>query len=138
MHILHKFDAMEEFKLFTLSAIESEKRSIKKRSKKAVEKLNKNQKERQLGWNAEDFFMVEDVFKKISLNSFIIILYSYIEDDLNRLCNAVFSDRARLQKKLGKEPFTITYKDMKDDGTRRAKLYLEKVMGISIHADKKQ
>jgi len=137
MHILYKLDEMEEFKLFTLSAIEDEKKYIKNRSKKAIEGLNGHQKERQLEWDAEEYFMVEDVFKTFSLNSFIIILYSYIEDGLNSLCNALFSDKLRLQKIKGGEQFTITFKDIKGEGINRAKVYLEKVMGVSVHADKK-
>lgn len=136
-HVIYKFDEMEQFRLFTLSAIESEKKFIQKRFDEDTKDLTEEEINEYFNWNAEDYFMVEDVFTEFALNSFIVILYSYIESGLNTICNAEYSDKARWQEKQGIEPLTIYYKDMKEEGIRRAKLYLEKVIGLNLHADKK-
>ena len=92
--------------------------------------------------------MVEGFFQKISLNSFIIILYSYVESGLNSLCMIKFSDARMEQKKKnklaadeGKEPqrlLEITYKDMNEKGIKRSRRYLEKVFGISFDSVKEE
>lgn len=148
-HIISKFHAMEEFKYFTISAIEDEKKSIEKRFANDTDGMTEEEVREYFDWNGEDYFMVEDVFQKISMDSFIIILYSYIESGLNSLCRVRYSDaRMEEQKKKnkqagdeGKEPlrlFEITYKDMTGKGIKRARKYLAKVCGVSFDSVKKQ
>jgi hypothetical protein len=132
--VLHRIDAMEEFRYFTVSAIESEKKSISERFDKATNELSEEEKAEYYEWNSEDYFMVSDVFSQISLRSFVVVLYSYIEDGMNVLCNAEYSDRARLAKIQGLPDFKIKYKDMKGEGIDRAKTYLEKVIGRDLHS----
>ncbi len=136
-HVLHKFDGMEEFKHFTLSAIENEKESIQKRFDKDTKDLTEEEIQEYHEWNSEDYFLVEDVFRTISMYSFIVILYSYIENGLNTICNAEYSDKARYHRKEGKSPFLIRWNDMKGEGIKRSKLYLEKVIGLNLHAGEK-
>lgn len=135
--VLHKIEHMEQFKDFTLSAIENEKKSIQDRFARDTKDLTEEEEKEYFDWNAEDYFLVEDEFTSISMYSFIVILYSYVERGLNTICNAEYSDKARLHKKEGKHPFEIRYKDMKSDGIHRAKIYLEKVIGLNLHSDKK-
>lgn len=135
--VIRRLNDMEEFKHFTLAAIKNEKKAISDRFDKDTKKLSEEQKKEYFEWNSEDYFMVEDVFTQISLRSFIVILFSYIEDGMNILCNAEYSDRARFQKKKGLEEFKIKYTDMQGKGINRAKLYLEKVIGRNMRTDKK-
>jgi hypothetical protein len=136
-YVLRKFEDMEEFKRFTLAAIEDEKKSIQKRFDKDTKDLTKEEIEEYYDWNSEDYFLVEDVFKNISMYSFIVIFYSYIESGLNTICNVEYSDIARYHRKQGEPPFLIRCKDMKGEGIKRSKLYLEKVIGLNIHAGEK-
>ena len=148
--ISSKFYEMEQFKYFTLSAIESEKRYIEKRFDEETEDMTEDQLKDYFDWNAEDFLMVDDVFRKISLNSFIIILYSYIEDGLNSVCRAMYSDRRMEQKKAnlkakdeGREP---VYKNLLEDkykdfdgrhqGITKARRYLDLVFGVRFDSVK--
>jgi len=135
-NVLHRFYNIERFRQFTLSAIENEKKSIEERFDKDTKGLTEEEIHEYFDWNAEDYSIVEDVFTTISLYSFIVILYSYIEDGLNIICNAEYSDKARLHKKENMPPFLIRYKDMKGKGIKRAKLYLEKVIGLNLHSNK--
>ena len=135
--VVNRLGEMEEFKRFTLAAIENEKKAISDRFDRDTKDLSEEQKEEYFEWNSEDYFMVEDVFAQISLRSFIVILFSYIEDGMNTLCNAEYSDKARYQKKNDLEEFKVKYTDMHGTGINRAKLYLEKVVGCNLHTEKK-
>lgn len=134
MRIHDTFDNMEQFKHFTLSSIKQEEKSIGERFKRETKGMTDEEIDQYSDWASEDYFMVKDVFSRISINSFIVILYSYIESGLNSLCNAMYSDRARLDKKYGKEALRIRYTDMQGEGVKRAKLYLEKVFSVDLHA----
>ncbi|MEA1972591.1 MAG: hypothetical protein U9N34_04765 [Candidatus Cloacimonadota bacterium] len=127
---------MEEFKHFTLSSIENEKQTISDRFDRDTKVLSKEEKEEYFEWNSDDYFMIEDVFTQISVRSFIVILFSYIEDGMNILCNAEYSDKVRYQKKEGLDEFKVKYTDMQGKGIKRAKLYLEKIIGRNLNSDK--
>ncbi len=94
-YIVHKFDEMEQFKYFTISAIEDEKKSIGKRFTNDIDGMSEEEVREYFDWYGEDYLMVENVFQKISLNSFIIILYSYIESGLTSLCRVRYSDASK-------------------------------------------
>lgn len=131
--VISQFDEIEKFKHFTLSAIEREKEKINKSFDEMTTGMAQEEIDRYADLYSDDYFMVSDVFSKISLNSYIIILYSYIESGLNTLCDAKFSDQAMLSEKRGKEPVKVRYIDMQGDGIRRAKLYMEKVFNVHLH-----
>jgi len=135
--VVSRFDEMEEFKRFTLAAIENEKKAVSDRFGRETESLTEEQKEEYFDWNAEDYFMVDDVFTRITLRSFVVILFSYIEDGLNTICSAEYSDKARFHKKQGLEEFTIRYTDKIGKGIDRAKAYLEDDIGAVLHTGKK-
>lgn len=147
-NIVYKFDALEQFRHFTISAIEREKKSIEKRFEKDTNGLTDEEIREYFDWYGENYFMVEDVFQKITLNSFIIILYSYVESGLNSLCTVKFSDARMEQKKKnkqaadeGKEPqklLELMYKDMKGKGIKRSRSYLEIVFGVSFDSVKEE
>jgi hypothetical protein len=123
------FDDLERFKLFTLSAIESEIKIEKEYTDNLVEN----------GEYADgtDYLMIKDVFEKLSLRSFVVILYSFVEDMLNKLCNPSLFDYDHWLEARGIKPLTLKYTDMNGSGVRRATRYLEKVIGLNLHADYK-
>lgn len=126
--IISDFNDLERLKSFTLSAIESEIKS----EKESIDNLVENEEY----VDGADYLIIKDVLEKHSLNSFVVILYSFIEDMLNKLCNpALFDDDGWLNVRDIK-PLTLKYTDMKGEGVRRAKLYLEKVIGLNLHVDK--
>jgi hypothetical protein len=135
-YVVGKFDDMEHFKDFTISAIEYEKKNVEKRIAKYTDGKSKEEIERYMDWASEDYFMVEDVFSKISLNSFVIILYSYIEGGLNSFSDVLYSDQRQKCEVYGGNPIQIRYIDMKGKGIERAKIYLEKVFGVKLQAGK--
>ncbi|MBC8430586.1 MAG: hypothetical protein H8D96_01575 [Desulfobacterales bacterium] len=120
------FDKLDKFKSFTLSAIESEKKKEKEFIDGLVDKGE---------WVDGADLMVEAIFKTLSLNSFVLILYSFIEHLLNRLCNPSLFDDDNWLKAQGIRPLTRKYTDMNGKGIRRAKRYLEQVIGLNLHAD---
>lgn len=126
----HYFDDLEEFKSFTLSAIENEI----KIEKDHIDHLIENGEEYVDGAN---YLFIKDVFEKLSLRSFIVILYSFVEDMLNKLCNPSLIDDDHWLEARDIKPLTLKYTDMKGKGVIRARLYLEKVIGLNLHAEKK-
>ncbi len=122
------FDDLEKFKSFTLSAIESEI----KNEKEHIDNLVENGEY----VDGANYLMIKDIFEKLSLRSFVVILYSFIEDMLNKLCNPSLFDDNHWLKVRGIRPLPLKYTDMKGKGVRRARLYLEKVIGLNLHVDK--
>lgn len=126
--IISDFNDLERLKSFTLSAIESEI----KREKESIDNLVENEEY----VDGADYLIIKYVLEKHSLNSFVVILYSFIEDMLNKLCNPALFDDDGWLKVRDIKPLTLKYTDMKGEGVRRAKLYLEKVIGLNLHVDK--
>jgi len=135
--VIYRLYDMEEFKRFTLSSIENEKKSFSERLETETAHFSNEEKEEYFGWISEDYFMIKDVFTQISMRSFIVILFSYVENGMNMLCNVEYSDKARYHKKEGLEELKVKHTDMEGNGIKRAKLYLEKIIGCNLHSDKK-
>jgi hypothetical protein len=126
--IISDFNDLERFMSFTLSAIESEIKS----EKESTDKLAETEEY----VDGAEYVIIKAVLERHSLNSFVVILFSFIEDMLNKLCDpAPFDDDGWL-KVRGIKPLTLKYTDMKGEGVKRAKLYLEKVIGLNLHVDK--
>jgi hypothetical protein len=137
MSAIFKLDEMEQFRFFTLSAIKEEKEHILERFDKHTKLMGKKEREQYYEYNSEDYSRVDEFFSKLSLSSFLIILYSLIEDTLNSLCDAVLNDYSRQAEIEGRKTFKIRYKDMNGEGIRASKLYLEKVFGVDLKPDGK-
>lgn len=135
--VIHRIDEIDQFRFFLITSIKNEKSSIECRFAKETKDLTEEEIREYFDWNSDDYFMVKDVFTNLSMASFIVLLYSYIEDGLFTICNAEYSDKARHNKKIGAPPFELRYVDMKGDGIQKAKLYLEKVIGLNLHTNKK-
>lgn len=77
--IVDKFEGLERFMDFMISAIVKEKETIKDSHEKAIEGIPKEQLESYAEMFAEDYLLVKNIFTEVSLYSFIIIVYSYLE-----------------------------------------------------------
>lgn len=123
--ILNKMDEMEDFKSFINSSIEREKKAVEERMKRATKGMSEKEMEEYYEWFSEDYVKIDDLFAQISINAFLIMLYSYIESGLNSLCDAERHDRK----------IDIRYKDMKGKGIEQAKIYLEKVIRLNLKTE---
>ncbi len=120
------FDDLEKFKSFTLLAIKNELKIEKERT----DSLIQNGEEYVDG---SGYLLIKDLFENLSLRSFVVILYSFIEDMLNKLCDPSLVDGDHGLEVRGIKPLTLKYTDMKGKGVKRARLYLEKVIGLNLH-----
>lgn len=121
--ILNKFYDLEDFKNFLISAIKREGKLLSERVDRTSKEMTEEEMERSSDMFADDLHQIENIFSRLSLNAFVIILYSFIEDGLNDLCDA-----ERQDKKI-----KLRYTDMKGKGIRRAKSYLEKVIDLNLY-----
>ena len=149
-HTVDRFMDLEKFKAFTISAIENEKESFKNWFEKETKDMSEEQINDFFDWYGDDYYIVDDVFRKINLYSFIITLYSYIEQGLNTVCRAKYTDRRTEQKKAnlkaedeGRKPefknlLAVTLKDFGGKGIYKARRYLEKVFAVSFDSVKEE
>jgi hypothetical protein len=121
--IVDKFHDLEEFKNFLISAIKTEEKRLSERVDRTFKEMTEEEVERFSDMFADDFHQIEHIFTRLSLNAFVIILYSFIEDCLNDLCDA-----ERQDKKIKRR-----YTDIKGKGIKRAKSYLEKVVDLNLY-----
>jgi hypothetical protein len=143
--IIAEFEDMEKFKEFMLSAIDKEKQSIQRFHKKETKGMSDDEASDYYEFFAEDFFLVDDFFTEVSLQSFIVMLYSYVESGLNSLCRVKYYDTVGQQKKDNKRArdegrpekplLTEKYTDnKKDKGIERAKKYLKDTFCIDFRS----
>lgn len=148
-NIIYQFEHMERFKDFMFSAIETEKKSIKDFHEKESKVMSEDEREYYYEMVSEDYFLVEDFFTEVSLYSFIMILYSYVESGLNALCRVKYSDKVRQQKKdnlraadegMEQRPLLdIKLKDIAGKGIiNSAKKYLKKVFYVDFNSVKEE
>ena len=130
--IYSRFEEIEQFKDFTLEAIKREQGKLEEHFRERAKNMSEAEASIEAEFMAEDYSLVTDVFTKISLESFVIVLYSYIENGLNMYCKAARSYRNKQQQFEEKEPFELRYTHMKGKSIDRAKLYLKKVIGIDL------
>jgi hypothetical protein len=140
--IIANFEDMERFRSFMLSAIENEKRSFQEFHEKEMEGMSEQELEVYGEMIAEDFFLLNDYFSEVSLYSFIMILYSYVESGLNSICRTKYSDIFRQHNKdelnaadEGREQSKLELKQLKEmngSGIDRARDYLKKELGVDL------
>ncbi len=129
-----KLDDMERFKEFIISAIESQKKDVQGRAaKRDTSGMSEDEIERFREFDADDYYLVEDAFSEMVMNSFVIILYSYIEDWLNCSSDHFYYEQQEKCKERGEQSIEIKYTDMKGNGIDRAGLYLEKIFKFDLH-----
>jgi len=104
--------------------IKSEKERIIENNKKLQEDLKKASKEEQYqyyDYYADDWYMSKNV--EISFcNSILVSIYTIIEKYFNIICDELESEKS----------LPIKYTDLNGQGVTRAKMYLEKLAGITF------
>lgn len=140
---IYKLEDMERFNDFMLSAIEAEKKSIKDFHAKESKGMSDDEREYYYEMVSEDYFFVKDFFTEVSLYSFIMILYSYLESGLSFLCRVKYSDIIRQHDKdnlkatdEGRKQKRLNHKqlhEIKGNGIiHKAKKYLEEILNINF------
>ena len=77
--IYSRFEKIEQFKDFTLEAIKREQGKLEEHFRERTKNMSEAEASIQVEFMAEDYSLVTDVFTKMSLESFVIVLYSYMK-----------------------------------------------------------
>lgn len=127
--IVDGFDEIEDFNEFMKSAIKREKDLTSRRIEEGASRLNEEEREQYYEVFSEDYQKIGDVFEKLALDSFVVMLYARVETGMATLCDALRQDR---QKQKG-EKINLRYSDLRPRGyLDQANLYLEKVLGVDL------
>ncbi len=127
--ILGGFDEMQDYNDFMKSAIKREQDLTSRRIDERAKGLDKEAKEQHYEFYAEDYQKIGDVFEKLALDSFVVMLYARIEAGLGDLCDALRQDR----QDQPNEKINLRYTDLMGRGyLDQARLYMEKVLGIDL------
>jgi len=127
--ILGGFDEIQDYNDFMKSAIKREEDLTSWRIKEGAKGLNKEQHEQYYDFYAEDYQKIGDVFRKLALDSFVVMLYAHIEAGMGTLCDALRQDK---QDQTG-EKISLRYTDLMGRGyLDQTKLYMEKVLGVDL------
>lgn len=127
--IISDFDEMEDFDEFMKSAIKREERLTSQRIEKEASRLVTEEREEYYEYISEDYHKIGDVFEKLALDSFVVMLYARVETGMGALCDALRQDR----QKLNGEKIDLRYTDLRGSGyLDQTKLYMEKVLGVDL------
>lgn len=127
--ILGGFDEIQDYNDFMKSAIKREEDLTSWRIKEGAKGLNKEQLEQYYDFYAEDYQKIGDVFGKLALDSFVVMLYAHIEAGMGTLCDALRQDK---QYQTG-EKISLRYTDLMGRGyLNQTKLYMEKVLEVDL------
>ena len=127
--IIDGLDEIDDFKEFMKSAIKREQNLTSQRIEEGSRRLDEKERDQYYDVFSEDYQKIGDVFEKLALDSFLVMLYARIETGMATLCNALRQDR---QKQTG-ETIILRYSDLKGRGyLDQAKLYMEKVLGVDL------
>lgn len=122
------FDEIGDFNEFMKSAIKREQDLTSRRIEEEVSRLDAEERE-QYEVFSEDYQKIGEVFEKLALDSFVVMLYARVETGMGTLCDALRQDR---QKQKG-EKIDLRYSDLRGSGyLDQAKLYMEKVLGVDL------
>lgn len=127
--IMDRFDEIEDFNEFMKSAIKREQDLTARRLEEKASRLDEEEREQYYDFFSEDYQKIGDVFGKLALDSFVVMLYARVEAGMAILCDALRQDR----KKQKSENINLRYSDLKAKGyLDQAKLYMEKVLGVNL------
>lgn len=127
--VMYRFDEIDDFNDFMKSAIKREKKQTSKRLDKGASGLKGEDLEQYWEFYAEDYQKIGDIFEKLALDAFVVMLYSRVETGMATLCNGLRQDK----QKEKDEEIRLRYSDLKGSGyLDQAKLYMEKVLGVNL------
>ena len=131
--IMNGFDEIEDFNDFMKSAIKREQEKTSRWIEKQASRLSIDNQEEYYDFFSEDYQKIGEVFEKLALDSFVVMLYSRIETGMGSLCDAIRQD---IQNQKGKT-IELRYIDLKGNGyLDQTKLYMEKVLGMDLNLGK--
>ena len=131
--IMDGFDEIQDFNEFMKSAIKREQDLTSRRIEEGAKGLDAEEQEQYYEFFSEDYQTIGDVFEKLALNSFVVMLYARVETGMANLCDALRQDR----QKQKCEKINIRYSDLRGKGyLDQAKLYMEKVLGVDLDLGK--
>jgi hypothetical protein len=133
--VLNKIEALEQFRYFALQSIEIEKKAFQNRFRKSTKGMTEREISNLLDIMSEDSFLIDSVFQNIYTYSFVIILYSYIENGLNTICWAEYHAKLKAHILMGGQEIKIQYNDVPGKGIERAKKYLKEEIKKNIYTD---
>lgn len=126
--IMHGFDNMLDYNEFMKSAIEREQKLTSGRLEEGAKGLDTKEREEYFEFFSEDYLKIEDIFGKLALNYFVVMLYAHIEAGMGNLCDTLRYDRQKKGEKID-----LRYSDLRGCGyLDQAKLYMEKVLGVDL------
>lgn len=127
--IMGSFREIEDFNEFMKSAIKREQDLASRRIEEGASRLDEEEREQYYELFSEDYQKIGDVFEKLALDSFVVMLYARVETGMETLCDALRQDR---QEQKG-EKINLRYSDLRARGyLDQAKLYMEKVLGLDL------
>ena len=127
--IMDSFDEIQDFKEFMKSAINREQDLTSRHIEEGASRLDAEEREQYYEVFSEDYQKIGDVFEKLALDSFVVMLYARVEAGMASLCDALRQDR---QKQMG-EKINLRYSDLRGRGyLDQGKLYMEKVLGVDL------
>lgn len=127
--ILDGFDEIQDFFEFMKDAIKREKELTSKRIEEGASKLNPEKREEYIDFFAEDYQKIGEVFEKLALESFIVMLYSRIESGMGGICDALRNDK----RTHGGITINVRFSDLRGNSNiEQAKNYMEKILDIDL------
>lgn len=126
--VMSGFDEIEDFNEFMKSAIKREQDLTSWRIKEGANRLDAEEREQYYEFFSEDYQKIGEVFEKLALDSFVVMLYARIETGMGTLCDALRQDRQEMGEKIN-----LRHSDLSGSGyLDQAKLYIEKVLGVNL------
>jgi len=137
--IIRSFDEMDDFNEFMKSAIKRELRVTSERMEKTASRLDEEERERYYQDVAGDYQIIGDVFEKLALDSFAVILYSRIETGMGTLCDALYVnekglsiDELQMLTEHARRDSVLKYAHVQMETKRR--LMMGKVVKMGSHS----
>lgn len=97
--IRHDLESLFEYKSFINSAVINERRQLEERMESVSDSMHDADIQEAVDDFIDDAITIERTFEKLSIYGFIILLYSYVDKDLERVCNAKYKDN-HISKRL--------------------------------------
>jgi len=124
--VMDGFEEIEDFNEFMKSAINREHDLTSRSIEEGASRLDEEEREQYYEVFSEDYQKIGDVFEKLALDSFVVMLYARVETGMATLCNALRQDREKQKgEKINCDLESRAY-------LKQSRLYMEKVLGVDL------
>ncbi len=128
--IEYDVDTLKKLVAFTQKALDQECEKVGKLIDKRSKNLSTEQAQEDIVWRLEEYARMDEDFRRTLTCSYIMIVYSFLEDNLGRICNLAKGQYTKI---------ALSYKDIKADGNlRQVSEYLKKVISYDVEAKLKE